>query len=272
MNTNARPTLDVDAYLARISYKGDLSPTLATLEGLHLAHATHIPFENVDVLLRRPIRLDLESLQAKLVRRKRGGYCFEQNALLAAVLEHIGYQVTRLAARVRYGATRLLPRTHMLLLVDVEGTRRVADVGFGADGLLLPVPLAGDAVVRQFSSAYRLTEEPGLWVLQSLYGGEWRDLYTFSLEPQFAVDFEVANYYVSTHPESRFTQMLTLQLPSPEVRYVLRSRLFTVTRGPVEEVRTVTEDEVNSLLAEPFGIELEPGTRLRLPEERPNPA
>jgi N-hydroxyarylamine O-acetyltransferase len=272
MNTEARPPLDLDAYLARTGYKGELSPTRATLEGLHLAHATHIPFENMDVLLRRPIRLDLESLQAKMVRRRRGGYCFEQNALLAAVLEHVGFRVTRLAARVRYGATRLLPRTHMLLLVDVGGRPLIADVGFGADGLLLPVPLEAGAVARQFSSAYRLTEEPGLWVLQSLYRGDWRDLYTFSMEPQFPVDFEVANYYVSTHFDSRFTQMLTLQLPSPEVRYVLRSRLFTVTRGQVEEIRTVTEDEVNSLLAEPFGIELEPGTRLRLPEESPNPA
>jgi len=269
MTTDAAQPLDLDAYRARTGYAGPLTPTRATLEGLHLAHATHIPFENVDVLLGRPIRLDLASLQAKLVRRKRGGYCFEQNALLAAVLERVGFRVTRLAARVRYGATRLLPRTHMLLKVDVEGTPFVADVGFGADGLLHPLPLTAGAVTWQFAFSYRLTEEDGLWALQSLYRGDWRDLYVFTMEPQFPVDFEVANYYVSTHPESRFTRMLTLQLPTPEVRYVLRGRQLTVTRGQTEEIRPVTEDELGALLADPFGIELEPGTRVRFPPEDP---
>jgi N-hydroxyarylamine O-acetyltransferase len=271
MKTDVLPPLDLDAYLARTGYAGPLTPTRATLEGLHLAHATHIPFENLDVLLGRPIRLDLESLQAKLVRRQRGGYCFEQNALLATVLERVGFRVTRLAARVRYGATRLLPRTHMLLKVEAEGSAYVGDVGFGADGLLLPLPLVSGTITRHFAWSYRLTEEDGLWALASLYRGEWRDLYVFTMEPQFDVDFVVANYYVSTHPESRFTRMLTLQLPTPEVRYVLRGRQLTVTTALTEECRPVSEDELPALLADPFRIELEPGTRLRFPPEDPPP-
>jgi N-hydroxyarylamine O-acetyltransferase len=259
--------LDLESYLARTKYAAPLTPTQSTLEELHLAHATHIPFENLDVLLGRPIRLDLESLQAKMVRRKRGGYCFEQNALLAAVLERVGFTVTRLAARVRYGATRLLPRTHMLLVVEAEGDLFVADVGFGADGLLLPIPLADGVQSRQFSCSYRLSQEGGLWALASLSRGDWRDLYVFTMEPQFAVDFEVANYYVSTHPESRFTHMLAVQLPTPEVRYMLRGRQLTVTRGQTEDVRVITEDELGPLLIDPFGIELEPGVQVRLPDE-----
>jgi N-hydroxyarylamine O-acetyltransferase len=271
MTTDATPTLDLDAYLARTGYAGPLTPWRATLEGLHLAHATHIPFENVDVLLGRPIRLDLDGLQAKLVRRKRGGYCFEQNALLAAVLEHVGFRVTRLAARVRYGATRLLPKTHMLLKVEAEGAEFVADVGFGADGLLLPLPLAPGAVTEQFAWSYRLWPEGDLLALQSMYHGEWRDLYVFTMEPQYDVDFEMANYFVSTHPNSRFTRMLTLQLPTPEVRHVLRGRRLSVNNGQTEEIRAVGEDELPALLADPFGIELEPGTRVRFPPEDPPP-
>src|SRR5262249_24611720 len=95
--------LDLDAYLARVGYTGDRAPSLAVLDALHLAHATHVPFENLGILLGRPVLLDLESLQAKLVRGRRGGYCFEQNALLAAALEALGFAVTRLAARVRAG-------------------------------------------------------------------------------------------------------------------------------------------------------------------------
>src|SRR5262245_49690105 len=98
-------TIDLAAYFERISYAGDTSPSRATLEALHLAHATHIPFENLDVLLGRPIRLDLASLQAKLVRDRRGGYCFEQNRLFASVLESLGFAVTTLAARVRFRAS-----------------------------------------------------------------------------------------------------------------------------------------------------------------------
>src|SRR5262249_29151135 len=142
--------LDLAAYLERIQYRGDPRPDVTTLHDLHLAHATHVPFENLDVLLGRPIRLDLDSLQAKIVRGRRGGYCFEQNVLLAAVLEHVGFRVDRLAARVRYRAQHVLPRTHMLLRVEVEGRSWMCDVGFGSEGLLLPMPLAVGAECRQF--------------------------------------------------------------------------------------------------------------------------
>src|SRR5262249_54590872 len=139
--TDVLPPFDLDAYLRRIGYAGERRPTAAVLQQLHLAHATHIPFENLDILLGRPIRLDLEGLQAKLVRGQRGGYCFEHNTLFAAALEQIGFRLTRLGARVRFRVTRLLPRVHMALKVDVEGEAWLADVGFGGEGLLLPVPM-----------------------------------------------------------------------------------------------------------------------------------
>src|SRR4029077_20667326 len=149
--TESDGTLDLDAYFQRIGYAGSRAPSRATLDALHLAHATHIPFENLDILLGRPIRLDLASLQSKLIDSKRGGYCFEQNTLFAAVLEQIGFRVTKLAARVRFGATRLLPRTHMQLRVDVEGAPSLAEVGFGGDGPLLPVPLVAGQEVQQYA-------------------------------------------------------------------------------------------------------------------------
>jgi len=155
--------------------------------------------------------------------------------------------------------------------VEVEGASFVADVGFGADGLLLPLPLTAGVETWQYSWAYRLLEEQGLWALQSLYQGNWRDLYVFTREPQFDVDFEMANYYVSTHPNSRFTRMLTLQLPTPEKRHVLRGRQLTLTTPLSEAIRRVAEEELPSLLADPFGIELEPGTHVRFPPEDPPP-
>ena len=263
-------TLDLDRYLSRIGHRGAHEPTVATLRALHLAHATHIPFENLDILLGRPIRIDLPSLQAKLVAGGRGGYCFEQNTLFAAVLRELGFDVTLLAARVRFGATRVLPRTHMVLKVASEGEDWLADVGFGAAGLLLPVRFGDHAEVRQFAWTYRLIEEGGQWVLRSLRDGAWTDLYAFTLEPQLPVDFEVANHYVSTHPQSRFVQTLTAQRVGPDERRTLVNREFSIERAAGTERRTLSEDddELLALLADSFDLRFPAGTRFRLPADR----
>lgn len=262
--------LDVEAYLGRIGYSGRLQPVHAVLEAIHLAHATHIPFENLDILLKRPIRLDLASLQAKLVTGRRGGYCFEQNLLFSAVLQRLGFSVRQLAARVLYQSRRKLPRTHILLLVDVDGATWLADVGFGIEGLLLPVPLGGAREVHQFAWTYRVTEADGEWILQSLRNGSWTDLYSFSLEPQLAVDFEPANHYTATHPESRFVRTLTAQLPTPEVRYILRNRELILDRGGSVTRRVLADDdELLAVLAETFGLRFPAGTRFGYRDDAP---
>jgi N-hydroxyarylamine O-acetyltransferase len=258
------PILDdarLSTYLQRVDYYGALQADLATLKALHLAHATHIPFENLDVILRRPIGLDLDSLHAKLVGDRRGGYCFEHNLLLAAALEKIGFAVTRLAGRVRYGSTAPRPRTHTLLMVEVDDARWLVDVGFGAEGLLLPVPLT-DAPTRQFAWTYRVVAAAGTFTLQSLRPSGWMDLYSFTLEPQQLPDYEMANYFVSTHPDSLFVRTLTVQLPTPAIRYILRGRTLTEDRGDDLAMRTVAEDELASVLANTFGVELPPGVRM----------
>jgi N-hydroxyarylamine O-acetyltransferase len=265
MTEATAPAIDLDAYFARTGYAGPRRPTKVVLDELHLAHATHIPFENLDVLLGRPIRLDLPSLQGKLVRGKRGGYCFEQNVLFAAVLEQLGFAVTRLAARVRLGTQSLLPRTHMLLAVEVDGGRWLADVGFGAEGLLHPVPLVSGQAVRQFAWTYRVVEDAGLWVLQASHREAWQDLYAFTLEPHYLADYEMASYYVSTHPESIFVRTLTAQLPTPQVRYALRNLELATDRGDEMQTRKLTEDELVGVLAATFGLEFPVGIRLAPP-------
>lgn len=255
-------SLDLPAYLARIGYSGELSPVRSVFEALHLAHTTHIPFENLDVLLGKPIRLDLASLQNKLVLGRRGGYCFEHNLLFAAVLRQLGFSLTQLAARVRYGTTAVLPRTHMLLQVDLNGEPWIADVGFGAEGLLQPLPMTSPDPVPQFAWSYRVIEDAGLRVIQTLNDEKWIDLYAFSLEPQLAVDYEIANHYVSTHPASRFVRSLTAQLQSPEVRYVIRNREFIEDRGSTRSTRTLADDDqLLGVLRECFGLDFPTGTR-----------
>jgi N-hydroxyarylamine O-acetyltransferase len=252
---------DLEAYLGRIGYAGARAATAAVLDAVHLAHASTVPFENLDIHLGRGIRLDLESLQAKLVRDRRGGYCFEQNTLLAAALSALGFAVTPLLARVRMGPHRQTAREHMVLRVEAGGGEYLADVGFGAGGLLRPVPLEAGPVFHQFAWSFCLGREPDVWVLRSLEPGGWLDLYAFTLEPQLPVDFEVSNWYTSTHPNSLFVRTLTAQRTSPSARFTLRNRELTVAREGGSTTRTLGDDELLRVLAETFDIHLPPGTR-----------
>ena len=178
------PLLDLDAYLARIGYGPNPGVNAEALRALHQAHLATIPFENVDIALGRGIRLDLGSLQSKLVRRHRGGYCYEHNLLFAAALERLGYDVVRLAARVRAGREQPAPRTHMMLLAEAGGKRWVSDVGFG-NGLLEPLPLEPGGPIRQGDWTFTVEgERSGINVLRSLGPEGWAGLYSFTLEPQ----------------------------------------------------------------------------------------
>lgn len=254
--------VDLEAYFDRIAYTGDRNAGIQTLTDLHLAHATHVPFENLDVMLKRPIRLDLESLQAKIVQQRRGGYCFEQNLLFASVLSQLGFSVDLLQARVRFGTERVLPRTHVALAVDIGGERWLADLGFGSCGLLLPIPLI-PGEYRQFAWSYRLSCQSDQWILQAPIGAAWQDLYVFDLEPQLAVDFEPPNHYVSTHPDSRFVQTLTVQRVAPEKRLVLRNTELTTTTPAGESRSTIAgHAELMHVLSSEFGLNIPSGTRL----------
>ena len=213
--------VDLEAYLARIGYIGRLDQSLTTLQGLHLAHATSIPFENLDILLGREISLELDALESKLVAGRRGGYCFEHNTLFSAVLESLGFDVSRLAARVRFGSTAIRPRSHMLLSVNVDGQPWLVDVGFGGEGLLYPIPIRDSEESKQFGWTFRVQRDGDFHVTQSLHADGWFDLYAFNQELQYPIDYVVANHFTATHPHSPFVQSLVVQ------RQNLRDTLYS---------------------------------------------
>jgi N-hydroxyarylamine O-acetyltransferase len=258
---------DLEAYLARVGYDGPVEPTLEVLDAIHFAHATTIPFENLDILLGRPIRLDVPSLQDKLVRDRRGGYCFEHNTLFAAVLEAVGFGVTRLGARVRFGARAVNARTHMALLVETDVGARLADVGFGGGSMLRSLPIGPGPEHDQFGWRFRLVDDDGVRVLQTHRPNGWIDLYAFTFEPQHPVDAEMANHYTSTHPSSPFTRTLTVQLSAPERSLILRGRKL-IEMTPIGETSTPVRDgELLEVLAERFTLSFPPGTRFEGPGE-----
>ena len=160
----------------------------------------------------------------------------------------------------------------MLLLVRLGDGTWLADVGFGLEGLLLPVPFGSAQEARQFGWTYRVVRERGQWVLQSRHAGSWTDLYTFSEEPQELVDYEMANYYSSTHPDSRFVQTLTVQLPGLQRRTALRNRELVVDDGKTTTRRTLAgQIELLEVLAEVFDLRFPQGTGFRIRDSAPNP-
>ena len=256
------PVVDLDAYLARIGYAGPRDPSLATLKSLHVAHATSIPFENLDILLGREISLELDAVQSKLVGSRRGGYCFEHNTLFAAVLELLGFGVTRLAARVRFGTTVIRPLTHMLLAVNLDGQPWLADVGFGGEGLLYPLPILGSEPSRQFGWTFRVESDGDLKVLQSLHADGWFDLYAFTQEPRYPIDYVMSNHFTATYPHSPFVQSLVAQRQNCEERFTLRNRELTQESADRKDTRTLPDDDaVLVTLREVFGLDFPAGTR-----------
>ncbi|MDX1631775.1 MAG: arylamine N-acetyltransferase [Thermoanaerobaculia bacterium] len=250
-------SFDLQRYLARIERRNVSRVTENALRALHAGHLSAIPFENLDVRLGRRISLDLGDLQDKMVRRRRGGYCFEQNTLFLAALAAVGFRVEGLEARVRPpGATAPLPRTHMVLSVEAEERAWLADVGFGGDGPLFPIPMDGETSHQSLARFEVAREESGVRVLRTDLGGPWRELYSFTLEPAYPVDFEMANHYTSTHPESPFVNRLTVQSTTAGRRLALRGRILTEYRPDGEETRELSDEEVVRLLRDELTLEI----------------
>lgn len=257
------PCLDpigLDAYCNRIGYRGDRTPTLATLRSIHYAHATTIPFENLNPLLQQPVRLDLASLQQKLIDQHRGGYCFEQNALLRSALLAMGFSVTSLAARVLWNqpAGTITPRSHMLLYVAIEGIAYIADVGFGGLTLTAPLRLQPDLEQKTPHEPFRLIGTTGSFVMQAWLNQDWKPLYRFDLQEQQLPDYEVSNWYVSTHPDSLFVNALLAARPDPIGRYALLNNQFTThfLDGRTERQQLGTVAELRQVLEERFLVRL----------------
>jgi N-hydroxyarylamine O-acetyltransferase len=252
--------LDLGAYLRRVGHDGDTAPTERTLAALHRAHIAAIPFENVDIVLGRGIDLDLGAIQAKLVDRRRGGYCYEHGLLFAAVLGRLGFTVERFLARIGGYADRPRARTHMLLRVRIGARDWLADVGFGS-GLLEPLPFDALGAQTQGAWTYELAVAgPASWELRELEGEDWVTRYGFADERQYPADFAMANHFTSTFPRSPFVGQLLLLRREPDVIKGLVGRTLTLIQPDrsVEE-RQLRDDELGEALDDVFGVSLNAG-------------
>jgi N-hydroxyarylamine O-acetyltransferase len=263
-------SINVDAYFKRIGYTG---PRRASVEALHAiaqCHATSIPFENLDVLLGRGIDVSPAAVERKLVRERRGGYCFEQNHLLLLVLRALGFDVAPLSARVRWQYPRdFIPaRTHLFLRVLIAGEPWLADVGVGGISLTSAIRLNFEGEQPTPHETRRIVREGGRFFHQVRLGEEWNDVCEFTGEEMPPIDRELANWWTSTNPNSKFRQNLMVARAGADgTRFTINNREFTHRQGAkiIERRDLATGDELLGLLARHFDLHFPAGTRFGPP-------
>jgi N-hydroxyarylamine O-acetyltransferase len=254
--------LNLPSYLSRIGYSGQLKADLPTLAALQGCHVNAIPFESLDPLLKRPVRLDLESLQAKLVDKRRGGYCFEQNVLFRAALDAIGFKTTGLTGRVTWMSTPdapLGPREHMLIRVDLPEGPHIVDAGFGACVMDAPLALKPEVEQSTKMGTFKISESGGQYEMKAMQSAGWRTAYVFDLQPQIHADFELGNWYTSTSPGVVFANVLIIEKVGDGKRHKLINRNFVVEArdGEVKEHHEIQSAELfAATLKDIFGLEL----------------
>ncbi len=257
-------TLDLNGYFDRIGYRGDAEPNLDVLQALVTAHTQTIPFENLDPVMGVPVDdLSPEALIDKLVHRRRGGFCYEQNGLMGYVLAEVGFRVRRLGGRViwmRPPDAPLPAQTHTVLAVTSPGSHGsyLVDVGFGGQTPTSPLRLETGSVQQTNHEPYRLEDRGDGLLLQALIRGEWVPLYEFVPRTLPDIDLKVGSWFVSTHPSSHFVTGLMVARVTGDARLNLSGRDLTIHRADASE--KVCLDDAAAIvdtLGDRFGINVD---------------
>ncbi len=248
------------AYLERISYTGPAEVSAAALAELQEKHLHTVPYENLDVLRRIPLSLEIPDLLEKIVVRRRGGYCFELNALFGWLLNELGYPVTHLMARFWRDEPNPPPkRRHHVLKVEAEGAFYLCDVGVGGIVPRKPIKMVEKLEHQQGDENYRLERDPYYgWMLRELKNGEWSRLYSFTEEPQLPIDFIMATYWCENAPDSIFIENAMVAIRTEDGRNTVAGKEFRIfTSEGVQTFTPKTEEEYNDALHTYFGIKMD---------------
>lgn len=248
--------MDVKAYLRRINYRGSLTPTVETLRQLQTAHLLAVPFENLSIHRKQPIILEDDALFTKIVKHRRGGFCYEANGLFAALLRAIGFRVEMLSAGVANAEGGFGPDfDHMALMVTLD-EHWLADVGFG-DSFFEPLLLDEPGAQPQGSRAYKIVPDGNYLILmQRENEGEWKAQYRFTLQPYKYADYLEMCHYHQTSPQSHFTQGRICSRATGGGRVTLSEMRFITTsqNGERQERVLTSQKEYEAILREHFDI------------------
>ncbi|WP_223670648.1 arylamine N-acetyltransferase family protein [Kangiella shandongensis] len=252
-------------YLKRIHFNSDthdLTPSLTLLNQLIESHQRTIPFESINPFLGIGVELEDFALQKKLLHSQRGGYCFEHNKLFSQILLQLGFRVESYAARVTLNQQSDQPDvapTHRMSIVTLGDERYIADVGFGLHTPPVAVPLSTTgAEVEYHSNSYMAVLNGHYYQLRSRYQGKWKELYRFTRTPAQEADFDMANWYLTTHPESKFRNNLIATKLTPEGRISLQNNELKiyVRDGLKESQQLTSSQQVIQCLHKHFAIQV----------------
>ncbi len=249
---------DLEAYLDRIYYSGNTEVSFDTLQRLHICHVTNVPFENLDIIRGKEILIDKDSIFKKIVINKRGGCCSELNILFEYLLKSIGFKVRHLMGRPITDNNAINARIHQLLLVEAEGRKWLADVGFGGNGLIAPLPFEEGIVEKQFTECFRLiTDKTQGYILQHKRLEEYYGLYSFTLEESYPSDHMVANYFCSKSPYTIFTRKRFCTRATKNGRITLIGKELKIRHdGESTSMMIEDENEFKWVLKEYFNLSL----------------
>ena len=260
--------MDLSSYFARIGYSGSHEPMLDTVRALHRSHMLTVPFENLDIHLGRAIVLDEEAFFDKIVRHRRGGFCYELNGLFAAMLRQLGYDLDLLSARVSDHKGHFGQEfDHLVLLVRIGGRQYIADVGFG-DSFREPLELEGN---EQLSGEYIyfIDRTPQGLILLRKEDGAWSEKFIFTPQPRRLEEFADMCVYHQTSPQSSFPRSRICSRATPEGRITLSGmKLIVTANGQRNERELESEQEYEAALREHFGIDL-PNAAWKPPSKAP---
>lgn len=260
--------LDLDAYFERIGYTDTPVANFACLKRIHRLHEENIPFENLDVLFGQPISIELPDIFQKLVTHKRGGYCFEQNSLFAAVLRQLGFQVAPFLARVLWMEPEdtMTPLSHLVLCVETEAGPHLADVGFGGVGLVEPIALESDEVQHLDFEPRRIVSRDSHLVHQIKLGEDWKDVYQFVPKTVPPIDLEIGNWYSSTHPKAHFLNTLLVTKIVPDGRIVVSDTEFVERdwHGQVKRTEIESRAKLHQILDTKFDLQIPANAQIPL--------
>ncbi len=250
---------NLDEYLQRIGFQGEPKVDLETLIRLHRCQAFSIPFENFDVHVNDKVDIDKAAVLEKLIKNGRGGYCYELNGAFYDLLTAIGFKVKYLVSRPMMGYSELRPKTHMILMVELQGEQYLADVGFTALNIIEPLKIESGTVHHQYGQCFRIIEDAERgYIFQSKSGNDWESRYSFDLTEQQYIDFELANFYNSNSTESICTNMIIAGIYSEQGRVrLLNNKLEIRLEDKNEDIQVESEEHLANLLKQFFNIKLE---------------
>jgi N-hydroxyarylamine O-acetyltransferase len=252
--------IDVAAYLERIGYAGPREPTAETLNALHTAQRLTVPYENLDITLRRSMDHTAQGLFRKIVERRRGGWCHELNRLFAMLLETLGYRLTYHNAKVWQTYGGVSPDySHLVLVVRLE-ERWIADVGFGARGPLHALRLDTEEPQQSATDWYRVAPDPEDDGRRMVFwrppgSDDWMPMYSMSMRERRIEEFDARCAEQQTEPNWWGRRVASIS--TPDGRVSLNHDRLIVTRGTTREETAVSDEALPAVLRERFGIELD---------------